>query len=87
VQFTNNGSATTLQVLTVNQGAYNANSYMLMPVSTNEIAGGPTITNEFPNGVLQFQATNYGSVAEFVGEKGCSSEVTGRRSTATGHEL
>jgi hypothetical protein len=37
-------------------------------------------------GNLNYQ-WNFGSVAEFVGEKGCSSEVTGRRSTATGHEL
>lgn len=59
VQFTNDGTATTLQILTVNQGAYNANFYMLMPVVTNQIAAGPTITPVYPDGALQFEATNF----------------------------
>lgn len=59
VLFTNDGTATTLQITTINSGPYNANFYMLMPVNTNMPSPGPTITNMYPTGNLLFEPTNY----------------------------
>ncbi len=57
VQFTNDGTQATLQMLTVG-GNYNANFYMLFPAATGGTGAGPTITPIYPDGTVQFQATN-----------------------------
>jgi hypothetical protein len=56
----NGGAVKTIRITSVNQsynGAnanYSANSYLLIPVNTNYVV----ITNVYPNGATQFQATN-----------------------------
>lgn len=52
------GSATTLRV-TIDQGNMNANFYMLVSADTNASAASDAIiTNIYPDGTYQFQATN-----------------------------
>ncbi len=54
----NDGTASTLRV-TIDQGNMNANFYMLMPADTNAASvSDATITNIYPDGTFQFQATN-----------------------------
>src|SRR5258706_9845919 len=57
VQFTFDGNPATLQELQ-NQANDNINFYMLMPINTNEVGTTVTITNLYPDGAFQFQATN-----------------------------
>ena len=58
VTFTSDGSASTLRV-TTDQGSYNANFYMLMPTNIANIPQGSiTITNMYPDGIYQMEATN-----------------------------
>jgi hypothetical protein len=57
VQLTNDGTASTLQVLTDN-GNYNANFYMLLPAITGSQTPSVTITNVYPDGLVQFEPTN-----------------------------
>jgi hypothetical protein len=58
VTFTSDGSASTLRS-TVNQGNFNANFYMLMPTNIADIPQGSiTITNIYPDGIYQMEATN-----------------------------
>jgi hypothetical protein len=58
-QFTNDGSATTIQLLS-DGGSYNANFFIFVPANTNVSTGGATASfaNFYPDGTLQFQNTN-----------------------------
>jgi hypothetical protein len=57
VQFTNDGSQTTMRV-TVDGGNFNANFYMLVPANTNIETASVSFTNVYPDGSVQFQPTN-----------------------------
>ncbi|MDB6067591.1 MAG: hypothetical protein JWR26_3799 [Pedosphaera sp.] len=58
VTLVSDGSPSTLK-LSVDQGAYNANFYMLMPTNISIVpVSTVTITNVYPDGAYQFQATN-----------------------------
>jgi hypothetical protein len=57
IQITFDGNPATLQVLQ-NQAGDNMNFFMLMPINTNEVSTTVTITNAYPDGAFQFQATN-----------------------------
>jgi len=57
VQFTNNGSASTIQLLS-DGGNYNANFFILVPANTSSNAAGATFVNYYPDGATQFQDTN-----------------------------
>ena len=51
------GAASTLRV-TIDQGNCNENFYLLVPVNTNVPVSTVTITNVYPDGAFQFEATN-----------------------------
>ncbi|MDB6016283.1 MAG: hypothetical protein JWR19_772 [Pedosphaera sp.] len=58
VTFTSDGSPSTLK-LSVDQGGYNANFYLLMPTNIGILpVSTVSITNVYPDGTYQFQATN-----------------------------
>ncbi len=56
-QITFDNTASTLQILE-DGGDMNANFYMLVPADTNVPVIATTITNIYPDGTVQFQATN-----------------------------
>jgi hypothetical protein len=57
IQITFDGNPSTIRVQQ-NQASDNMNFFMLMPLNTNEAATTVTITNVYPDGAFQFEATN-----------------------------
>jgi len=57
IQITFDGNPSTLRAQQ-NQASDNMNFFMLMPLNTNEPVTTVTITNLYPDGAFQFQATN-----------------------------
>ena len=59
VQFTSDGTVSTLQAATDPSASYNVNYYLLMPANTNPPPIASIVfTNIYPDGVFQFQQTN-----------------------------